>query len=113
MSLLQIYKQGFQYHTAVHNPESSKLVKEDDVVDGILVQKYSFKTQNVSDDARQNIHYQDLALSNLQRLGVIDQLKPRMLQKDDVDLVTSQIELLYESQNSKVPSQNNQTGQGS
>lgn len=92
MSCLELYKRNFRNHTAVHNPESSKLVTEDSVVNGIVVTDYSFKTNNVVDDPRQSLKYQSLCLGNLQRLGSISQLKNVMLQRNDVDLVIDQIE---------------------
>ena len=103
MSLLECYSRSFSNHTAVHNPESSKLVNEDKVVNGVAVNDYAFKTVNYADDARQSLRYQDLCLGNLQRLGVTDQLKPVMLQRNDVDDVINSIESQYEAASSQVP----------
>lgn len=107
MSLLECYRRSFSNHTAIHNPDSSKLVNEDKVVNGVAVNDYSFKTVNYADDPRQSLRYQDLCLGNLQRLGVTDKLKPVMLQRNDVDEVINSINAQYEAASSQVPSEAN------
>lgn len=107
MSLLECYKRSFKNHRAVHNPESSKLVTEDKVVNGIAVVDYAFKTQRLEDDPRQSLKYQDLCLGNLQRLGVTSDLKRVMLQKDDVDIVEQEVNKLYEASHPQIPAKDN------
>lgn len=106
MSLLLINKIAMPRSIDRIVPKYSHLKQVEDVVNGVIVYRQEFEVLDASQDARKDIHYTDMCLGNLQKLGQIDSLRTVVMQRNDVDLVVESLSRLQNEQ-TQVSAQNN------
>lgn len=87
MSLLRIIKERVPVEQVVLGTSHSKMVSSEDFVSGNIVTKYEFGVADFKSDMRNDINIYDLSLSNIRRLGRLNDLKEVTLLRNDVDLV--------------------------
>lgn len=110
MSFHSLYSKKVQIPKCTMMTKYTKLAQSEQEVDGYILPVYSFNTIDVTNDERKNITMHHYSLGNLKALGVDGQLKFCTAFSDTMKIADS-----FENRNShddsKVPSQDFQTGQ--
>lgn len=104
MSFLRLFKEHREVPKVVLTTEHSKMVSKDDLVNGRLVQSYEFSTVSFDSDPRKSLSIFDFSLSNIRKLGRLQDLKDVVLQRNDVDLVIDSLNSI-QNERSQAPSE--------